>query len=83
MAYVYVKWTDSEDSLNYVKANHYYAPKFYVTVGKDKFYPGFNGFISFVNFNVGKGSFRKGNDFTHDDDVFGFTVGAKKLFEKK
>lgn len=67
--------------MNYANTNHYLAPKFYVSVGKDKFFPGFSGNIGFVNFNVGKGSFRKGNDFTHDDDVFGFAVGSKKLFE--
>ena len=25
-----------------------------------------------MNFNIGAGSFRKGDDFTHDKDFFGF-----------
>ncbi|CAD8140693.1 unnamed protein product [Paramecium octaurelia] len=80
-AYAYVKWTDSEDSLNYDNINHYFAPKFFISVGKDKFFPGFNGFVAYVNFNLGKGSFRKGNDFTHDNDFFGFSTGKDKLFQ--
>jgi len=80
LAYAYVKWKNNEDSLNFANINHYFAPKFYITVGKDKFYPGFNGFVAYVNFNSGRGSFRKGNDYTHADDFFGFSSGKDKLF---
>jgi len=80
-AYVYVKFTDSEESLNYANTNHYFTPKFYVFVGKDAHFPGFSGKVAYVNFNVGKGSFKKGNDFTDDGDNFGFSLGAKELFK--
>lgn len=50
-------------------------------MGRDPHFPGFNGKIAYVNFNLGKGSFRKGNNFAHDDDVFGFAVGSKELFQ--
>lgn len=31
--------------------------------------------MGYVNFNIGKGSFKTGNDFTDDNDRFGFTEG--------
>ena len=70
-----MKWTKSEDSLNYPNINHYYAPKFYVYAGKDPHFPGLSGKIAFVNFNVGPGSFKKGSDFSHPKDIFGFSAG--------
>lgn len=81
-AYAYVKWSDSEDSNTYDNANHYYAPEFFVFVGKDKHFPGFNGKIAYVSFNAGEGSFKKGTDFTHDKDTFGFNAGIEKLVKK-
>jgi len=73
LAYTYVKWSDSEDSLTYEKTNHYLVPEFYIFVGRDKHFPGLNGKLGFVNFNVGKGAFRKGNDFVDSKDAFGFS----------
>lgn len=80
-AYSYVKWTDNEDNLNFANINHYFAAKFHVFVGRDAHFPGFNGKLAYVNFNIGGGAFRKGNDFTRDDDAFGFAIGGKELFK--
>jgi hypothetical protein len=35
-----------------------------------------------VNFNLGKGSFRKPSDYTHDKDIFGYTGGLNKFVNK-
>lgn len=74
LAYVYTKWSEEgEDSLSYENTNHYFVPEFYVFVGRDKHFPGFNGKIGYVNFNIGTGAFRKGNNFVADKDIFGFS----------
>jgi hypothetical protein len=52
-AYAYVKWTNSEDSLTYDNTNHYFAPEFFIFVGKDKQFPGHSGKLAYVNFNSG------------------------------
>lgn len=81
-AYIYVKWTDSEDSLTYEKVNHYFAPEFFVFVGRDKQFPGLNGQLGYVNFNVGTGSFRTGNNFGHSKDAFGYSAGLENIINK-
>jgi hypothetical protein len=48
-------------------------------VGRDKFFPGWNGKLAYVNFNVGKGAFRNAKDFTHPNDAFGIGAGVDKL----
>ena len=75
-AYAYVKWRDSEDNLEYKDINHYFAKKYFVFVGKDVQFPGFNGRIASTSFNHGEGSFRKGNDFKHPTDAFRFDKGS-------
>jgi hypothetical protein len=35
-AYVHVKWFEEDQNLVYENVNHYYAPKFWLYVGKDK-----------------------------------------------
>lgn len=77
-AYIYVKWNDSDDSLTYEKINHYFTPEFFVYVGKDKHFPGFNGQIGQVNFNLGTGSFLKGKDYKDDKNIFGFDAPFAK-----
>jgi hypothetical protein len=68
-----LKFKDSEETLTFAKINHYLAPKFFLYLGKDPNFPGWNGKLGYVNFNIGKGSFKTGNDFTDDADKFGFT----------
>lgn len=82
-AYIFVKWTDSEDSLNYDKINHYLVPEFFVFVGKDKHFPGFNGKIGHANFNIGLGAFKKGSNYEHPADAFGYKIGLETLVQKK
>ena len=48
-----MKWTDSDDTLTYENISHYFVDEFYIFVGKDKFYPGLNGKLAYVNFNIG------------------------------
>lgn len=74
-----MKWTDdnSENSNTYEKTNHYLAPEFYVYIGRDKFYKGHNGPLAFVQFNLGKGAYKSGSDFTHPNDVFGYGKGIE------
>lgn len=67
-----MKWTTSEDSITYENTKHYFAPEFYVFVGRDKHFPGHSGRIGFVNFNLGEGAFASGNKFDHPKDFFGF-----------
>ena len=74
---------ESEDSLTYDKTNHYWTPEFYVFIGKDKHFPGFSGILGHINFNLGKGSFKKGTDYKDDKDSFGLSVGIEKLVNKK
>lgn len=82
-AYVYVKWSDSEDSLTYDKVNHFYAAQFFTHVGRDSFFQGLSGKLGYVNFNLGKGAFKTGNDFNEAKDSFGFSVGVEKLVKKQ
>lgn len=42
-AVIRVRWYDGDDHLNYEKINHYFTPEFFVYIGKDKHFPGFNG----------------------------------------
>ena len=55
---------------------------FYITVGSDPFWDGWNGKIAYLNFNTGEGSYRTGKDFTHPKDLFGFDLGLKVLVNK-
>ena len=54
------------------------APEFFVYVGRDKHTLGLNGQLGGINFNLGQGSFRKGDDFTHDEDIFGYNAAFTK-----
>jgi hypothetical protein len=51
-------------------------------VGKDPHFPGLNGKLNQVVFNMGTGSFKTGNDFTHPKDAFGFSTGLDKYTKK-
>lgn len=46
-AYVYVKWNDGENSLNYPNVDHYFVGRMWVYTAKDRHYPGFNGKLGF------------------------------------
>lgn len=35
IAYVYVRWLNSENSLDFNNVNHYYTPLFHIYVGRD------------------------------------------------
>ena len=35
-----------------------------------------------VNFNIGKGAFRKPTDYSHEKDIFGFKSGTDKFIKK-
>lgn len=35
-----------------------------------------------INFNLGKGAFRKPSDYTHEKDIFGLTAGLDKIINK-
>ena len=76
---MYVKWSKTENNLEYPNANHYLASEFFIYLGKDTHFPGFNGKIANVQFNAGEGAFKKGNDFTDPKDVFGFKAGFDKF----
>lgn len=58
------------------------AEKFYFLLGRDVRYPNFSGKIGYLNINLGKGSFRLGDDFTHKNDIFGYGEGEDKLLPK-
>jgi len=38
-------------------------------------FPGFNGKIGEVRFNIGAGSFKNDKKYDHPDDIFGFKAG--------
>ena len=42
-AYAYVNWYDKGEYLSFLNVKHYYSPKFWFSLGKDRYYPGFNG----------------------------------------
>lgn len=65
------------DSLTYDNVNHYYAPKFEMFLGKDKYYPGFSGHTAYVNVVLGEGAFVTKID--DNDNVFGLGIGLTKL----
>lgn len=68
--------------MTYEGINHYFTPEFFVYVGKDKHFPGHNGQLGQINFNLGDGAFTKGNDFKHAKNIFGFDAPfAKKTAE--
>lgn len=68
--------------MEYNNVNHYYAPKFYTFVGKDMHFPGLNGKLGYVNFNLGDGTFRKVPDFKHPNDIFGLQKGEANILKK-
>lgn len=76
-AYAYVKWIESEDELNYENVNHYYIQKLYIYIGKDIFYPGFNGKLNYVVVNFGLGAFRNKKKFSDNNDIFNYDIGTK------
>lgn len=76
---MYVKWSKTENNLEYPNTNHYLASEFFIYLGKDTHFPGFNGKIAHVQFNAGEGAFKKGNDFSDPKDVFGFKAGLDKF----
>lgn len=87
MASLYVKWTAEEEFLTYERTNHYLAPEFFIYVGRDKHFPGFNGQLGMINFNAGDGAFREKNDVKSKDNTFGFDAPfvrvVKDLFDLK
>lgn len=78
-AYAFVKWTQDHNFLVFSDVNHFYAPAFHVYIGKDKHFPGFNGKMAYVGFNIGRKAYLKEIDFTHPQDIFGFEKGLEKL----
>lgn len=77
-AYVYVKWSDTEDTLTFKNTKHYYAPKFWFYAGKDKRWPSFNGQMSDVRVNLGADAYREGRDYVAPEDIFGFSTGLQR-----
>ena len=49
-------------------------------MGRDKHFIGYSGNIAYVNFNLGDGSFKKG-DYNNDKDSFGLKSGTDNLFK--
>jgi hypothetical protein len=45
-------------------------------------FPGLNGKVAYVNFNLGDGTFKKTPDFKHPDDIFGLTKGEINVLKK-
>lgn len=78
LANIQVKWSNSDDGMTYENINHYFTPEFFVYVGKDKHFPGHNGQLGQINFNLGAGAFTKGNDFKHDNNIFGLDAPFAK-----
>lgn len=62
----------------YEAINHYFAPEFFIYVGRDKHFPGFNGQLGLVNFNAGDGAFKKNNDVKDKKNIFGFEAPFAK-----
>lgn len=75
-ANVYVKWQDGEDTINYDQIDHYFVPQFFVYAGRDKHFPGWNGQLGLVNFNLGEGAFTK--EFKNEKNIFGFDAPFTK-----
>lgn len=78
-----MKWAGSEDNLNYDNVNHYYASRFWLYYARDRHFPGFNGKIAYFQFNAGDGSFRKGNDYVHPNDIWGYGAGNDEFLKEK
>jgi len=79
--FVGVRFTTGIETLEYNNVNHYFASTFYIYVGKDMHFPGFNGKIGFVNFNIGDGAFKKMPDFKHPNDIFGLLKGEENILK--
>ncbi|CAD8155329.1 unnamed protein product [Paramecium pentaurelia] len=48
-----IQWKESTDKKEYNNIRHFHVPKFFIYVGKDKMYPGFNGKIALASFIIG------------------------------
>lgn len=77
---MYVRWSEKEDSVfTFNNVNHYYAPVFWVYVGKDKKYPPFSGSVADFRVNIGQDTFRSAKDFTEPNDIFALDSGIKRI----
>jgi hypothetical protein len=75
-----VRWSSTDDQyFVFDKTNHYYAPVFWIYVGKDKKYPAFSGSVADFRVNIGQDTFRQGKDFTEANDIFAFDTGVKRI----
>lgn len=59
-AYAYVRFNGRAGEVNFVDANHFISPNYYVYVGQDQFYPAYNGQIRQFALNAGDGAFSLG-----------------------
>jgi hypothetical protein len=74
-----VKWFNGDNNLKYENINHYFAERFWLWTAKDRYHSAFNGRIGYLNVNLGDGSFRIKDDFTHPNDIYGYDKGFKAL----
>lgn len=79
-AYVRVIFPDGAKELTFTNVNHYLAPSLYFTVGADKIpnSDSYNGVISYININLGPGSFKVTPTYTDPTDKFGYVRGLPK-----
>lgn len=59
--------------------NHFVPNRFYLYLGKDKWYTAYNGHIALFRVNSGYGSFQDDNYDKSIEDIFGFKGGKQNL----
>lgn len=57
-AFSFIKFMHNEVTLKWTNHNHFLTKKFYVLIGRDKFYPFWNGKIKYFRMHFGRGAFR-------------------------
>ncbi|CAD8058815.1 unnamed protein product [Paramecium sonneborni] len=77
LAQIQVIWPTETQDLLYQNINHYLTPSFYLFIGKDKFYPGLQGKMAYVYFNLGNGSFQTKNEIS--DTVESYLKGSQVI----
>jgi hypothetical protein len=73
-----VRFIQHDSALEWKNHNHFLTEKFYFGLGRDKFYPSWNGMIKYFSIHFGHGAFIT-EKFSHHED-FKLSDGLKELF---
>jgi len=75
-AFAFIKFMHKEHTIKWETHNHFLTKKFYVLIGRDPFYPFWNGKIAHFRMHFGRGAYR--TEYFGSEE-FALTEGIKEL----